>query len=227
MPGLMARRTGPTFPLPTLERGECPIFRLTYNNSSATLAGNSCHRGHTVKKLPDIATMLLLMGLFMVPACDEGKGTDPLALAALYNSKYYLEFDADYDNDGSVDEHVEMRVSEPFRYNQVEPSIYRYSASFRNRNDYVDIDLPGDTNNPTPIIYNEDKNNFIVVFVKDHVIYDSSETAETSDTFQLSITEWGGNGGVVVANFNGYLYDFLHIEKIIITNGLLTTRIKI
>ena len=61
--------------------------------------------------------MLLVMGTALLPGCDEGdgiNGADLLMMQYLANSKYYLRFDVDYDNDAVVDEHVDMRVTQHF-----------------------------------------------------------------------------------------------------------------
>jgi hypothetical protein len=162
------------------------------------LAGNSFHWGHTVKKLPIIATMLLLMGTIVLPACDESKGTDPLALAALFYSQYYLEFDADYDNDGNVDEHVKMKMRYPFNY--IADDDW-YQGHFENHYYHLSINIPDTTIGP--IIYTEPNDYFRFGYRYNDIEYGSQDDHD----FTFNIIRWDGIGGEIYAEFEGEISD--------------------
>jgi hypothetical protein len=177
-----------------------------------------------VKKMPVTMMMLLVMGLILLPACDEEKGMDPAEMLLLYNSQFYLEFDADYDNDRLVDEHVKMRMKEPFKIRQVGPGHYFNTALFIDGEKYISIYLPTETTGPAPIYFTEDTDNFSFTHGEGFDSYDSYYTSYTSDTFNFMITTWGNKGGVVSGNFEGYLYDWLETERIYLSNGVIYCR---
>lgn len=171
-----------------------------------------------MKKTPLIATLLLVMGLLLLPACDEEKGTDPLVLAALYNSKYYLEFDADYDNNGTVDEHVKMRMREPFK---LKSDDHWYQGYFINQNNDSYISIPEIT--PGPTTYHGGD----VHFYMSYNTGDSDYTSFADHVFTFDIIHWDGVGGEIYAEFNGELSNgILSDEKFItLSNGKLFARI--
>jgi hypothetical protein len=173
-----------------------------------------------VKKLPVIATMLLLMGLFMVPACDEDKGTDPLALAALYNSKYYLEFDADYDNDGTV-EHIKMSMRHPFDLISFDNWFQGY-FTYQNQNQYSYISIPDTI--PGPTTYHGGDLHFYMSYDIGHDDYMSV----VDHVFTFNIIQWDGIGGDIYAEFSGELSnDHTGAEKtIIVSNGKVFSKIQ-
>jgi hypothetical protein len=177
-----------------------------------------------VKKMPVIAMMLLVMGLILLPACDEEKNNDKLTLAMLYPMKYYLEFDVDYDNDGTPDEHRRMKVKQPFIYMIAAESSYWYQALYSDGEIDISIHIPSETDGPVPINYTDDTDNFNFIYQIGYDWYDSIETSHKIDSFQFTIQKWGGHGGVIAAAFNGYLYD-LYNNKIHITNGTLNAKI--
>ena len=171
-----------------------------------------------MKKLPIIATMLLCMGILLFPACDEKKGTNPLVLAALVDSKYYLEFDADYNNDGTVDEHVKMRLQYPFDHISYDNW---YQGIFNNDKYDVSINIPDTIIGPTT--YNAGDTNF---FIKYSINYSESYSSYSGHVFSFNIIQWEGIGGEVYAKFGGELSNSFSGATIIVSNGKVFSRIQ-
>jgi hypothetical protein len=175
-----------------------------------------------VKHISMIAAMFMVMGTVLFPGCDEEKGndaTDLLMMQYVANSKYYLRFDVDYNNDAVVDEHVEMRVTRHF-YNL--PG-YRYQAEFAGKNGYAWIDLPNETTDPITYIGGAINFSFTYDNINDYYYND-----ESGHDFEFNITEWDTIQRTIRVQFNGNLvYDHEWIdEKIIsISNGELYARV--
>jgi hypothetical protein len=173
-----------------------------------------------VKKLYRFAIGLLVMGTVLLPGCDEGgkDGKDILPLILLYNSQYYIEFDADYDNNSVVDEHVKMGVKSHFNLEEYNDW---YRGVFSGNDNEFNVLLPEGTFGLTT--YNETSD-----FFRFRYTYLETDYASYDDhNFTCEIKQWAGKGTEVYAEFSGELTNnILSDEKIIqITNGKLFARI--
>lgn len=166
--------------------------------------------------------MLMVMGTALMPGCDEGKGNNPIDLLVMQyaaNSKYYLRFDVDYNNDAVVDEHVEMRVTRHF-----DLSYYDnwYQAMFTKTSDKnVSIYLPDTTSGPCILEESSDHFRFFYDY------YSIDYKMINDHIFSLEIITWDDIKGEIYAEFSGEISNnFTGDEKIaVISNGELFARI--
>lgn len=180
-----------------------------------------------MKYISILVAILLVMGIVLFPGCDEDSGNntaDLLVMKFESNSKYYLRFDVDYDNDAVVDEHVDMRVTHHFDY--AGNGLDRYQAEFVGTNCFMWMALPRETDGP--IGYDTaDMPEFYFSFD----VYRPGKTAydmQTNQDFTFTITEWGWPHNTIRANFHGFLSDSMYDPTYIaqITNGELFARIS-
>jgi hypothetical protein len=171
--------------------------------------------------------MLLVIGMVLSAGCDiekENLVEKTYMNKMLFNSQFYLIFDADYNNDSVVDEHVEMYANRYFNY--IGEGLERYQSEFRGKNCLVWIDLPKNTN--SPITYtNDDLWDFNLTYLIFNDVLDDYSTEPDHD-FTFTITEWGKPSNILKANFYGYLVNDWVIPPAIIqiSNGELYTRIS-
>lgn len=164
-----------------------------------------------MKHISILAAMLLIMGIVLLPGCDEDSGNntaDLLVMKYVSNSKYYLRFDVDYDNDTVVDEHVDMRVTQHFDliyYNNW------YQAMFTSTSEKTAfIYLPDTTSDP--ITYVEPRDYFRFGYEYNDIHYASQDDHD----FSFTTIRWDGKGGEIYAEFSGEISnDYAGDEKIV------------
>jgi len=165
--------------------------------------------------------MLMVMGTVLFPGCDEGKGNNALELLMMQyvaNSKYYLRFDVDYDNDTVVDEYVEMRVTQHF--NLIHYDDW-YQAMFTSTSDKnVSICLPDTTSGPCILEESSDHFRFFYDY------YNIDYKMINDHIFSFEIIAWDDIKGEIYAEFSGEISNnYSGDEKIaVISNGELFSR---